>query len=222
MDGKNKADSWQRYLLVGVGVFGIAIAVRLCLLSSGIDAGTANLTFIAIFVFGMAVYWAVSPVLARLLAPLFNKLLSGRNKEVAPALIPLAKRQDALINVSVRQFEDYSKLVLSTHLTPEDLILLDTYIQAYAADLPLNDNIQQLQAKDLKNADLYHYCWNLWYHFGKIKDTKQDDAVYWLKTVFANLNEIGFSTIKGKLTIDEKDHYEIPLCKDISAVIGSE
>ena len=60
MDGKNKADSWQRYLLVGVGVFGIAIAVRLCLWSSGIDAGTANLTFIAIFVFGMVVYWAAS------------------------------------------------------------------------------------------------------------------------------------------------------------------
>ena len=216
-----KIDDLQRYLLVGVSVFGMAIIVRLILLSKGFDSGTANLVFIAVFVFGMVVYWALSSVLTDLFTPLFNNLLShkkgkslitDRTMEVAPMSAETPERpmtNDLLIH----QFCEYSRILLGQHLMEGDLSLIYEYIRSYAYGQSLK-NMKQIRVTNLTSADLYHYGWNLWYHFGK-KD-KQDNVVAWLKSVFVNLKEIEDATIKGKLTIEEKNHYIIELCKDIA------
>ena len=56
--------------------------------------------------------------------------------------------------------------------------------------------------RQINNNDLYHFGWNMWNHF-KIhqEDQTQECIVSWLKVVFTNLNEVEFSTIKGKLKI---------------------
>ncbi|KAA6316053.1 hypothetical protein EZS27_033586, partial [termite gut metagenome] len=84
-----------------------------------------------------------------------------------------------------------------------ELQKLNSYIELFAREQTF-ENIEpvQIPSRQISNNDLYHYGWNLWNHFkGRRQDQRQECVVSWLKTVFTNLGEVEFSTIKGKLTI---------------------
>jgi len=205
------------HLFVGIATFGIAIVIRLFLLGNGLDVGTANLVFIAVLVFGIVIYWAFSSVLTDLLMPLFDKLFSRREKSDHVSepknLVPVISPTSTMIDIAVQQFCDYSRIVLTRHITEEEFTLLFAYIRTYAEGGYL-ENVHQIDVKGLSNPDLYHYGWNMWYHFSSVP-RKQDDLVQWLKSVFFSLEYVETVTIKGKLTGETKSHYRIELCKDI-------
>ena len=106
---------------------------------------------------------------------------------------------------SIAVFCDYTAKAIGKHITVEELKRLDSYIDRYAREQPLGDaQPVKVPSHKLGNNDLYHYGWNLWNHFraGRI-DKRQECVVEWLKAVFANLENIEASTIKGKLTIHD-------------------
>ncbi|EKC67146.1 hypothetical protein LEA_09455, partial [human gut metagenome] len=52
-----------------------------------------------------------------------------------------------------------------------------------------------IRPQKLKNADLFHFGWNMAHYFGRPKQ----EVVPWLKSAFAPLAELEDSYIKGKL-----------------------
>lgn len=214
---KNLSARLLPHLFVGVATFGIAIVIRLFLLGNGLDVGTANLVFIAVLVFGIVIYWAFSSVLTDLLIPLFDKLFSHRKKSNHVSepenLVPAISPTTTVIDIAVQQFCDYSRIVLTRHMTEEESTLLFAYIRTYAEGGYL-ENVRRIDVKGLSNPDLYHYGWNMWYHFSSVP-RKQDDLVQWLKSVFVSLEYVESVTIKGKLTGETKSNYRIEQSKDI-------
>ncbi|KAA6309382.1 hypothetical protein EZS27_039114, partial [termite gut metagenome] len=104
---------------------------------------------------------------------------------------------------SVTIFCEYTQKALGKYIPAGELQKLNSYIELFAREQTF-ENIEpvQIPSRQISNNDLYHYGWNLWNHFkGRRQDQRQECVVSWLKTVFTNLSEVEFSTIKGKLTI---------------------
>jgi len=65
--------------------------------------------------------------------------------------------------------------------------------------------------KPLKNPDMFHFGWNMAHYF----DFPKQDVVPWPQQVFANLQELEYSYIKGKLYDTHTRKYTIPNIDDI-------
>jgi hypothetical protein len=118
---------------------------------------------------------------------------------------------------TISVFCKYTQKVFGKYISAEALQTLNGYIEAFSREQELeNVDSVQIPPRQISNNDLYHYGWNLWNHFKNHReDQRQDCVVSWLKAVFANLGEVEFSTIKGKLTIfDSKS--KITIQKNIS------
>ena len=73
------------------------------------------------------------------------------------------------------------------------------------------DRFRTHPARKLKNADLFHFGWNMAHYFGQPKQ----DVVPWLKAVFVSLSDLEDSYIKGKLRDYQTEKYAIPNIEDI-------
>lgn len=63
-----------------------------------------------------------------------------------------------------------------------------------------------IRPQKLKNADLFHFGWNMAHYFGRPKQ----EVVPWLKSAFAPLAELEDSYIKGKLYSPQTRQFTIP------------
>ena len=68
-----------------------------------------------------------------------------------------------------------------------------------------------IRPQKLKNADLFHFGWNMAHYFGRPKQ----EVVPWLKSAFAPLAELEDSYIKGKLYSPQTRQFTIPNIDDI-------
>ncbi len=96
----------------------------------------------------------------------------------------------------IEMFIEYSHLTMAPYVTNNELLLLDGYIECYARNTSLPDNLIPIKPKRLKNTDIFHFGWNM-AHFFDIG--KKYEVIPWLKIVFSDLRELEYSSIKGKL-----------------------
>ncbi len=73
-----------------------------------------------------------------------------------------------------------------------------------------------IRPQKLKNADLFHFGWNMAHYFCRPKQ----EVVSWLKSVFAPLAELEDSYIKGKLYSPQTRQFTIPNIADIPKYIA--
>jgi hypothetical protein len=209
------------YIVTAVSALTIAVAVRFLCISSGCDAGTANLVFVIVLGIEAVLYL----VLMKIIINQMEKFILRRKAKKDPiqntcaevATVPSGESvHDRIVRERFEQaisvFCEYTQKALGRYIAAEELKKLNTYVEVFAREQPLEKvDPVQVASRQLSNNDLYHYGWNLWNHFkGYQQDQRQETVATWLKTVFASLNDVEFSTIKGKLTIhDSKSRINI-------------
>jgi hypothetical protein len=197
------------YAITAIVAVVVAIAVRYACLAGGLDAGTANLVFVVV----LAVESVMYLLLVKSIIHFVDDLLAKRNrKKPSVGIGPIPAEESVHDRIVREKFEEhialfceYTATVLGRHIASDELGRLDGYIKCYACEQPL-DKPQPIKVPSHKigNNDLYHFGWNLWNHFRPNRiDKRQECAVEWLKAVFANLESVEASTIKGKLTIHD-------------------
>jgi hypothetical protein len=210
MDFNKISEHHILYIITAIAGFVIAVAVRFLCISSGYDAGTANLVFVMILGIEIVLYL----VLMKTIINQVDKFMIRRkNKKDAKNTCAenVASSEESVHDRIVRErfeqsvtiFCEYTQKALGKYIPAGELQKLNSYIELFAREQGL-ENIEpvQIPSRQINNNDLYHYGWNLWNHFkGRRQDQRQECVVSWLKIVFTNLSEVEFSTIKGKLTI---------------------
>lgn len=219
-------------LLLIVFIAGLAIAMigRLIVLEQGVDAGTANLTFVIIFGVCLIIYLIIMATLAHAIVPWIMKKLPDKKKPMVviandisnerkrtqkPSIEDIRKdaekRHIEKRNEEIDLFIEYSHLTMAPYVTDDELYHLDSYIELYARGESLPDNLTPINPKTLKNPDMFHFGWNMAHYF----DYDKQDVVPWLKQVFFQLRNLEDSTIKGKLYDTQTRKYIIPNIDDI-------
>jgi len=227
-------------LLLIVLVVDLAIAMfgRLIVLDSGIDTGTANLTFVIIFGVCIIAYLIILSTLAHVIVPWVMKKLPNKRKSL-PAItennipnekekMPKQSAEDIRENYTrtyiekqnekINLFLEYSRLTMTPHITDDELLRLGEYIRCYAGEESLPDNLIPIKPNKLKNPDMFHFGWNMAHYFGH----KKQDVVLWLQSVFLDLQELEFSYIKGKLYDAQTEKYTIPNIDNIPKYLAKQ
>ena len=148
---------------------------------------------------------------------------SGEEEELPPALAPqpvsttmpvTASQHPDWVEVREREFQEkltpfreYVHFAMEPHVSAEELVRLEEYVELFAREEPLPKDIAPIKPARLKNPDLYHLGWNMQNYFGV---GKREDVVPWLQRVFAPLRDLEFSTIKGKLHDPQTRRHTIP------------
>lgn len=226
-------------LLLIIIIVGLTIAMlgRLIVLDKGFDTGTANLTFVIVFGICIIGYLIILGTLAHAIIPwIMGKL---PKKKYVPTVIQSAVlnekeetskqlidniRQDSerryleKQNTQINLFLEYSHLSIAPFVTDDELLRLDEYIQCYARDESLPGSLIPIKPKKLKNPDMFHFGWNMAHYF----DHKKQDVVPWLQRVFADLQELEYSYIKGKLHDSQTKKYTIPNIDDIPRYLAEQ
>ena len=226
-------------LLLIVFIAGLAIAMigRLIVLEQGVDAGTANLTFVIIFGVCLIIYLIIMATLAHAIVPWIMKKLPDKKKPtviIADDISNERKRtqktsiEDIRKNAEKRHIEkqneeidlfiEYSHLTMAPYVTDDELYRLDSYIELYVRGEFLPDNLTPIEPKKLKNPDMFHFGWNMAHYF----DHKKQDVVPWLQKVFAGMQELEYSSIKGKLYDTQTRKYIIPNIDDIPKYLAEQ
>ena len=220
-------------------IVGIAISMlgRRIMLEKGFDAGTANLTFLIIFGICVIGYLVILATLAHNIVPWVMKKLLKKNKPII--IIPTVVEdhtnvsnekeetsEQSIENIrlnadklyiekqaeKINLFLEYSHLTMAPYITDDELLRLDEYIRCYAREESLPKGITPIKpTKPLKNPDMFHFGWNMAHYF----DFPKQDVVPWLQQVFANLQELEYSYIKGKLHDSQTKKHTIPNIDDI-------
>lgn len=218
-------------LLLMVAVVGLTIAVigRLIALDNGFDIGTANLTFVIILGICLIIYLIILATLTHVVIPWIMKIFLQRNKpitiiiernvsedkikileKVNQSRQNFEKQQIAELNEKINLFLTYSRLSIALLVSDNEFLQLEKYIECYARRLPLPDNCIPIKTKTQNNNDLMRFGWNMTNFF---KYEKQN-VVPWLQGVFAEMQELDFSYIKGKLKHKTKNQV-ISITEDI-------
>lgn len=115
-------------------------------------------------------------------------------------------------------FREYTHLTMGPYVSETELARLDEYVELFMRESPLPQDTMPMKPTRLKNPDLFHFGWNMQYHF---QVGKREDVVPWLQKVFTGLDELEFSTIKGKLHDYQTEKYIIPNIDDIPKYMAS-
>jgi len=220
-------------LLLIVSIAGLAIAMvgRLIVLEKGFDIGTANLTFVIILGVCLIVYLVILAALAHIIVPWIMKKLPNKKRTAIiitddnvlneekriqkPSIEDIRKdaekRHIEKQNEEINLFIEYSHVSMAPYITDDELLRLDKYIEYYAREEPLPDNLIPIKPNKLKNPDMFHFGWNMAHYFGYDKQ----DVVPWLRKVFLQLRDLEPSYIKGKLYDGQTRKYIIPNIDDI-------
>lgn len=223
----------QIILLLIILIVSVTISMigRRVMIEKGFDAGTANLTFVIILGVCIVAFLAIMAALAHAIVPWIMKMLPSKKKpsptvvqeslfnekEETPKQFIKDIRQDAESryiekqNARINLFLEYSHLTMAPYVTDDELLRLDEYIQCYAREEALPNKLTPIRPDKLKNPDMFHFGWNMAHYF----DHKKQDVVPWLQHVFADLQELEYSYIKGKLHDSQTKKHTIPNIDDI-------
>lgn len=237
-------------LLLIVIIVGLVVAMagRLIVLDKGLDTGTANLTFVIILATCIVAYLAILSSLAHTIIPWVMKKLPNKKKAITltmPEAIPnetpfegteftqkeeISQQSIESIrensenryiekqNAKISLFLEYAHLTMAPYITDEELLRLDEYINSYTRGEALPEDLVPINPKKLKNPDLFHFGWNMAHYF----DQRKQDVVPWLKQVFADLQGLEYSYIKGKLHDSQTKRHTIPNIDDIPRYLAEQ
>jgi len=235
-------------LIVFVVGLTIAMLGRLIVLDKGADAGTANLTFVVILGVCIITYLIILAMLAHIIVPWIMKNLPSKKQSAPTITensvanettfdgTKCSQKEETLKqsaedirqsytrayiekqNAKINLFLEYSHLTMTPHITDDELLRLNEYIQCYAEGEPLPDNITPIKPNKLKNYDMFHFGWNMAHYFGH----KKQNVVLWLQSVFLDLRELEFAYIKGKLYDPQTEKYIIPNIDDIPQYLAKQ
>lgn len=212
-------------IVVVVGLF-VSTVARLVILAKGVDAGTANLVFLIMlgtcaiaYLTILAAFSSIADFIADKILPKIarKKALTAEATRIPPIDdIPDSDveqiKQEADKRFLERQkeqielFRRYGHREVGPYITSDELVRLDRYIEYYACRNPARQNLLLFRPQKLKNADLFHFGWNMAHYFGRPKQ----EVVPWLKSAFAPLAELEDSYIKGKLYSPQTRQFTIP------------
>ena len=217
-------------IVVVVGLL-MSMVARLVILAKGADTGTANLVFIIVMgicmIFYLTVMAAFSSVADFVADKIFPKI-AGKNLPTAESEIiePADNisendiehiKQEADKRFVERQreqielFRRYTHREVGPYITSNELVRLDRYIEYYALQESGPTELTPIRPQKLKNADLFHFGWNMAHYFGRPKQ----EVVPWLKSTFPPLAELEDSYVKGKLYSPQTRQFIIPNIADI-------
>jgi len=224
-------------LFVGIT---ISMIGRRIMLEKGFDTGTANITFLIILGICIIGYLVILATLAHAIVPWVMKKLPKKNKPTPTIIqnndnIPNEKEEtlgqsieDIRLNADklyiekqtaeINLFLEYSRLTMAPYITDDELLRLDEYIRCYAREESLPKDITLIKPNKLKNPDMFHFGWNMAHYF----DFPKQDVVPWLQQVFASLQELEYSYIKGKLHDSQTKKYIIPNIDDIPKYLAEQ
>ncbi len=217
-------------IVVVVGLL-VSMVARLVILAKGADTGTANLVFIIVMGICMIFYLTVMAAFSSVADFVADKILpkiAGKNLPTAESgIIEPADnisekdiehiKQEADKRFIERQkkqielFRRYAHREVGPYVTSDELVRLDRYIEYYALQESEGTELPTIRPQKLKNADLFHFGWNMAHYFGRPKQ----EVVPWLKSAFAPLAELEDSYIKGKLYSPQTRQFVIPNIADI-------
>lgn len=111
----------------------------------------------------------------------------------------------------IELFLRYAHRTIGPYVTSDELARLDRCVECYGREEACPVDFVPIRPEKLKNADLFHFGWNMAHYFGQPKQ----DVVPWLKAVFTPLSDLEDSYIKGKLRDYQTEKYAIPNIEDI-------
>ena len=217
-------------IVVVVGLL-VSMVARLVILAKGADTGTANLVFIIVMGICMIFYLTVMAAFSSVADFVADKILTkiaGKNLPTAESgIIEPADnisekdiehiKQEADKRFIERQkkqielFRRYAHREVGPYVTSDELVRLDRYIEYYALQESEGTELPTIRPQKLKNADLFHFGWNMAHYFGRPKQ----EVVPWLKSAFVPLAELEDSYIKGKLYSPQTRQFIISNITDI-------
>ena len=220
-------------IVVVVGLL-IAMLARLAILAKGADVGTANLVFLIVLGICAIFYLVVLTISSGVIDIVFRKHAFGRRRKQsadvrvvpnAPNIIEINRiKQEAdrkyfdSQKEKLNLFIHYTQNALGPYITVVELSELVHYVECYAWQQPLPDDLHPVKPERLKNADLFHFGWNMANYYGQPKQ----EVVPWLKSVFVQLAELEDSYIKGKLYDGQTTRYIIPNIEDLEAYMSEQ
>ena len=214
-------------IVIVVGLL-VAMVARLMVLGQGVDAGTANLTFVIVLGVCAVVYLIIMSVFSHTIIPWIIRKLPEKKRpivetEAVPSIdnMPIVNveqiKQDADRQFAERRKEKielflrYAHRTIGPYVTSDELARLDQCVECYGREEACPVDFVPIRPEKLKNADLFHFGWNMAHYFGQPKQ----DVVPWLKAVFVPLSDLEDSYIKGKLRDYQTEKYTIPNIEDI-------
>lgn len=225
-------------LLAIVVVAGLLVSMvtRFVVLAKGADTGTANLVFLIVLgicaIFYLTAIVASSSVadfIIRVVMPCIARKKHRKaeeepvepvTKQSAPDIERIKQEADKRLaeqqQEKIALFQRYGQLTVGPYITPDELARLGCYIETYALHQPCPAELAPIRPEKLKNADLFHFGWNMAHYFGLPKQ----EVVPWLKTVFAPLAGLEDSYIKGKLYSPQTRQFTIPNIDDIPGYLA--
>ena len=217
-------------IVVVVGLL-VSMVARLVILAKGADTGTANLVFIIVMgicmIFYLTVMAAFSSVADFVADKIFPKIAEKNRPTAESEIIEPAdnisekdiehikqetdKRFIERQREQIELFRRYAHKEVGPYITSDELVRLDRYIEYYALQESGLTELTPIRPQKLKNADLFHFGWNMAHYFGRPKQ----EVVPWLKSTFAPLAELEDSYVKGKLYSPQTRQFIIPNIADI-------
>ena len=220
-------------IVVVVGLL-IAMLARLAILAKGADVGTANLVFLIVLGICAIFYLVVLTISSGVIDIVFRKHAFGRRRRQS-ADVKVVPNEPNIIEINrIKQEADrkyfdsqkeklnlflhYTQNTLGPYITEVELSKLVHYVECYAWQQPLPYDLLPVKPKRLKNADLFHFGWNMANYYGQPKQ----EVVPWLKSVFVPLAELEDSYVKGKLYDGQTKKYIIPNIEDLEAYMSEQ
>ena len=201
-------------IVVVVGLL-VSMIARFVILEKGADTGTANLVFIIVMGVCAIFYLTVMAAFSSVADFVVDKILPKITRKNAPAVeAKITEPANHVSDMDIEQikqevdkrflerqkgqielFRRYAHREVGPYITSDELVRLDRYIEYYALQESGSTELTPIRPQKLKNADLFHFGWNMAHYFGRPKQ----EVVPWLKSAFALLAELEDSYIKGKL-----------------------
>ena len=214
-------------IVVVVGLL-VTMLARLTILAKGADVGTANLVFL-IVLGTCAIFYLVVLSVSSGVIDIFSHKQAFRRRQQDLDIGVISNAPEAIDFTRIKQEADrkyfdsqkeklnlflhYTQNALGPYITEVELSKLIHYVECYAWQQPLPDDLHPVKPERLKNADLFHFGWNMANYYGQPKQ----EVVPWLKSVFVQLAELEDSYIKGKLYDGQTSRYIIPNIEDLEA-----
>jgi len=214
-------------IVIVVGLL-VAMVARLAVLGKGADTGTANLVFVIVLGICAVIYLIIMAVFSHTVVPWFIKKLPEKKHPAAEAEAVSLLEDMSVVNVEqikqeadrrlierrkekIELFQRYGHRTMGPYVTSDELARLDRCVDCYGREEACPVDFVPIRPEKLKNADLFHFGWNMAHYFGQPKQ----DVVPWLKTVFVSLTDLENSYIKGKLRDYQTEKYIIPNIENI-------